>query len=240
MTQYVKITIVFDNYRYLPDFPTLWGFSAFIETDTHTLLFDTGSNGRVLLQNMQKLDIDLKKADTLFISHPHWDHIGGIDSVLEANHNLDLYVPASLSRHLVHDLEKLSRQVRVIGKAPEEIYPSFYTTGTMGEIGEQSLIIETATGLIVVTGCAHPGIEHIAQKAITLLQKPIVLLMGGFHLMYSDKQHISSVIETLQQLGVENVAPTHCSGDLAIEMFSAAFGEHFIQGGTGRIIEIGV
>ena len=237
-TKQYKITIVFDNYAYLPDFPTLWGFSAFVETNTHTLLFDTGSNGRVLLQNMQRLHLDIEKADTLFISHPHWDHIGGLDSVLEANKNMDLFVPSSLSRHLIRDLETLSKNVTVIGKESAEILPSFYTTGTMGDIGEQSLIIDTVKGLIVITGCAHPGVEHIAEKAIRLLQKPIILMMGGFHLMYSDEMHIASVIEKFRQLGIENVCPTHCSGDLAIEMFKEAFGEHFIQGGVGRVMEI--
>ncbi|MMZ66528.1 hypothetical protein D1872_290330 [compost metagenome] len=62
--------------------------------------------------------------------------------------------------------------------------------------------------------------------------------MGGFHLMYSDSAQIASVIERLQQLGVENVSPSHCSGDLAIAMFREAYGEHFIAGGTGRVIEV--
>ncbi len=238
MIKNLKITIVFDNYAYLPDFPVLWGFSAFIETDDHTILFDTGSNGRVLLQNMQRLGTDPKDADALFLSHPHWDHIGGLDSVLEVNSHLDIFLPSSFSRHLVRDLEHLAKHVTVVGKEPTEILPFCFSTGTMGEIGEQSLIIETERGLVVITGCAHPGVVHIAERAIALRQKPILLLMGGFHLMYSGEGEIASVIERLQELGVENVCPTHCSGDPAIAMFRDSFGDHFIQGGTGRVVTL--
>ena len=234
----IRLTIVFDNYAYLEGFPTLWGFSCFVEMPESTFLFDTGSNGRVLLQNMNKLGVDLQKAEALVLSHPHWDHIGGIDSVLEVHPDIDLFVPSSLSGHLVHDLKHLSLSVTVIDKEPQKILPSVWSTGTMGEIGEQSVVIDTEQGLIVLTGCAHPGVVHIAERAMAMREKPILLLMGGFHLMYSRAAEIMAVIEKLENLGVKNVCPTHCSGDLAIEMFARHFGERYIQGGVGRVIEV--
>ncbi len=236
--QMTKITIVFDNYAYLEGFPTLWGFSAFVQTPEVTFLFDTGSNGRVLLRNMERLGVDLKKAEVLFLSHSHWDHIGGVDSVLEVHPNLRIFVPSSFSRHLVRDLNTLSEGVTVIGEEPQEILPGVWSTGTMGEIGEQSAVIRTPEGLVVITGCAHPGVEHIAARAMEMTGEPIELLMGGFHLMYSDERGIKAVIERLQELGVRRVCPTHCSGDLAIGMFAEAFGEGFIPGGVGQVIEL--
>ena len=233
-----KLTIVFDNYAYLEGFPTLWGFSCFVETEETTFLFDTGSNGRILLQNMERLGVDLQRAEALVLSHPHWDHIGGVDSVLEVHPRMRLFVPISLSKHLIRDLNSLSLGVTVIDEEPRKILPSVWSTGVMGEIGEQAVVIDTDKGLVVITGCAHPGIENIAIRAIEMLGKPIWLLMGGFHLMYSDASEIASVIETLQRLGVQNVCPTHCSGDLAIEMFKESFGERYIQGGIGRVIEV--
>jgi 7,8-dihydropterin-6-yl-methyl-4-(beta-D-ribofuranosyl)aminobenzene 5'-phosphate synthase len=236
--KHTELTIVFDNYTYLEDFPTLWGFSCFIETDETTFLFDTGSNGRVLLQNMQRLDADLKKAEALVLSHPHWDHIGGVDSVLEMHSELHLFVPDSLSKHLIRDLDAQSLGVTVIGQSPQQILPSVYSTGVMGEIGEQSVVIDTTKGLVVITGCAHPGITNIAVRAIEMLQKPIYLLIGGFHLMYDSASQITTVIETLDELGIQYLCPTHCSGDLAISMFRAHFNDRCLQGGTGRVIRI--
>ena len=234
----VKITITFDNYTYLEGFRTLWGFSCFVETDEITFLFDTGSNGRVLLQSMLQLNIDLKKAEALILSHPHWDHIGGVDSVLEVHPEMHLFVPNSLSKHLIHDLNAQTLGVTVIDESSQQLLPSIYSTGAMGDIGEQSIVIDTEKGLVVITGCAHPGIEHIAARSIEMLQKPIYLLMGGFHLMYENSARISEVIKTLDELGIQNICPTHCSGDLAISMFKTYFGDRCLQGGIGRVIAI--
>ncbi len=108
----------------------------------------------------------------------------------------------------------------------------------MGEVGEQALVLDTPKGSIIVTGCAHPGIEHIAQRAIEILDKPLLLLMGGFHLLYASASQIRSVITELERLGTEYVCPTHCSGDEAIAMFAGHFGERYIHGGTGQRIKI--
>lgn len=231
-----EITIVFDNYAYLEGFPTLWGFSCFVKTNETIFLFDTGSNGRVLLQNIQRLDIDLKKAEALVLSHPHWDHIGGVDSVLEMHPDMHLFVPDSLSKHLIRDLDAQSLGTTVIGESPQQILPSVYSTGVMGEVGEQSVVIDTAKGLVVITGCAHPGITNIAVRAMEMLQKPIYLLMGGFHLMYDSTSQIATIIKTLDELGIQYLCPTHCSGDLAISMFKAHFDERYLKGGIGRVI----
>ena len=233
-----RLTIVFDNYAYLEGFPTLWGFSCFVETPETTFLFDTGSNGRVLLRNMERLGIDPQRAKALILSHPHWDHIGGVDSVLEVHPNLKIFAPTSLSRHLIRDLASQSLGVTVIGEDPVEILPGVWSTGIMGEIGEQSVAVDTEKGPVVLTGCAHPGVEKISERAAEMLEEPIHLLLGGFHLMYSDAAKIVSVIERLKALKVQNVCPTHCSGDLAIRLFSEAFGKGFIRGGAGRCIEI--
>ena len=161
-----------------------------------------------------------------------------MDSVLEVHPDMKLFVPSSLSKHLIRDLNRLSLGVTIIREEPQEIMPSVHSTGVMGEICEQSVVIDTDEGLVVITGCAYPRVENIAAQAIQMLGKPIFLLMGGFHLMYSDETYITSIIETLKELDVQNVCPTHCSGNPAIEMFKKDFGKRYIQGGVGRVIEI--
>ena len=51
-TNDITITNVFDNYPFRNDLKTLWGFSCYIELPQLTMLFDTGSNGMVLLDNL--------------------------------------------------------------------------------------------------------------------------------------------------------------------------------------------
>lgn len=235
----VTITTLFDNYLARDDLKALWGFSCCIEISGHLLLFDTGSNGRVLMQNARTLQIDLGRTGTLFLSHHHWDHIGGVDSLIELQPDIDLVVPSSLSKHLIRDLRSMTRSVLTVDGEGRRIGDDLYSTGMMGdEVTEQSLIIDTDAGLIVVTGCAHSGIVNIVKKAKALLGKEVLLLLGGFHLMYNDAEEIDEVIGELKKEGVAYVSPTHCSGDLAIERFRDAYKERFIAGGAGSTIEL--
>ncbi|MEA3374261.1 MAG: MBL fold metallo-hydrolase [Campylobacterota bacterium] len=235
----ITITIVFDNYPFGDDLKTLWGFSCYIETPGKTILFDTGSNGRVLLENMQKLHKDVKKIDTLFLSHHHWDHIGGFDSVIELNSNIDIIAPSSLSKLLIKDLRSMGNSVKVVGENGSAVCNDIYTTGMMGdEVEEQSLIIDSDAGLIVITGCAHSGIVGIAKQAQRMLNKKIALLLGGFHLMRSDEAEIDSVIRELKTMDIDYLCPTHCTGDMAIDKFRNTFTETFIAGGAGKTIRM--
>ncbi|EDM23602.1 MBL fold metallo-hydrolase [Caminibacter mediatlanticus] len=229
----MKFSIVFDNYIANDRLESFWGFSLMIED---YFLFDTGSNGRALVRNMAKMGFSLQELKYLFISHPHWDHIGGIDSVIDENRLMSLFLPDSLSKFYVRDLRKLSREVKVISN-PQKLFGKFYSTGIMEPIGEQSIIIEEEDFLIVVTGCAHPGVVNIVQRAIDMFHKPVLYVIGGFHLMRSTEEEINNVIKNLKSLGVEYVTPTHCSGDLAIEMFKDVYKDNYIPGGVGRIIE---
>jgi 7,8-dihydropterin-6-yl-methyl-4-(beta-D-ribofuranosyl)aminobenzene 5'-phosphate synthase len=232
----ITITIVFDNYPFRDGLKTLWGFSAYIETPRKTILFDTGSNGRVLLENMQKLNLDIKKIDALFLSHHHWDHIGGLDSVIEQQPNINMVVPSSLSRHLIKDLKSMISHVTVADENGALLFDDIYTTGMMGdETQEHSLVIDTTAGLIVITGCAHSGIVEIAKKAQSMLNKKIALLLGGYHLLREDEATINSVISELKTMDIDYLCPTHCTGDRAIELFHNAFKEQYIQGGLGKV-----
>ena len=230
----MRFSIVFDNYKANEKLESFWGFSCMINDN---FLFDTGSNGRALVRNMVKMGFDLEKLEYLFISHPHWDHIGGIDSIVDINRNLTLFLPDSLSKLYIRDLKKLSKEVKVIGEYPQKLFNGFYSTGVMYPVGEQSLVIDEEDFGIVVVGCSHPGITNIVKRAKDILNKPIIYAIGGFHLMRSSEEEIIEIAKELKLLGVEYITPTHCSGDLAIEIFKSFYGENYIPGGVGRVIE---
>jgi 7,8-dihydropterin-6-yl-methyl-4-(beta-D-ribofuranosyl)aminobenzene 5'-phosphate synthase len=65
-------------------------------------------------------------------------------------------------------------------------------------------------------------------------------LMGGFHLGNASRAEIEEIIARLRASGVEKVAPSHCTGDDAIAAFRRAWGEDFIEGGLGAVIEVPV
>ncbi len=213
--------ILFDNYKVCEKCRSLWGFSAYFEE--YKLLLDTGSNGRVLLKNMQQLGVDVNAIEYIFITHSHWDHIGGLDSIIELNPDVTLFVPASLSKHLIKDLKSLVKEVVVCGRGPKKLFANLYTTGLLGEdVPEQSLIIENELSS-VVTGCGHFGIENITKVAKEFIGRDIKCVAGGFHLLRSDERKILDTIESLKEMGVICAKATHCTGDKAMQYFSENF-----------------
>jgi len=109
----------------------------------------------------------------------------------------------------------------------------FTPQGGLGRfIKEQALAVKSLRGLIVITGCAHPGVVNIVKKAQEI-EKTIYIVLGGFHL--GDDR---AVIKEFKALGVQKVAPCHCTGDLAIGQFREEYKDNFIANGVGKIIEI--
>lgn len=70
-----------------------FGFSTVVEYKGKTILFDAGTNARVLEQNIKALKIDLRKVDVAIVSHGHYDHIGGFDYLLSVNPKVKIYLP---------------------------------------------------------------------------------------------------------------------------------------------------
>ena len=113
------------------------------------------------------------------------------------------------------------------------------STGEMGTgIVEQALVLNTPKGLVVVTGCAHPGTLEIVSWAKEIGGDEIYLVLGGFHLSGTSEARIKEIIVDFQRLGVQKVAPCHCTGDKAIALLREAYGEDFIQTGVGQVTEI--
>jgi 7,8-dihydropterin-6-yl-methyl-4-(beta-D-ribofuranosyl)aminobenzene 5'-phosphate synthase len=149
-----------------------------------------------------------------------------------------VYVPRSFPRRFKADVCALTSLVEVYG--PMEMRPGVHTTGEMGRgIVEQGLAIETGDGLAVVTGCAHPGIVAMVQRAREVAGGDIALVMGGFHLGGARRGRIEHVIADLRRLGVRRVGPCHCTGDQAIRMFEEAFGADFVPVGVGQVVSVG-
>jgi len=84
----MKVTIIYDNTSVSPDLQADWGFSALVEVKGRKILFDTGADGDILLFNMEKLKINTKEIEDVFISHFHWDHTGGLYSFLQLNNKV--------------------------------------------------------------------------------------------------------------------------------------------------------
>ena len=234
----LKITVVYDNRVYEEGLKPAWGFACLIEGLDKKILFDTGDDGKILLSNMKTLGIDPKQIETVVLSHEHGDHVGGLASFLSANPNVTVYVLRSFPPSIKNEAKGHGAEVVEVA-GPAKISEHALSTGEMGTmIKEQSLVIPTDRGLIVITGCAHPGVVDIVKKAKELTNQEVLLVMGGFHLLGHSDAQLKKIISQFKELGVRYAAPCHCSGDRAIELFAQEYGEHFIQMGVGRTVEL--
>ncbi len=229
-----KIFHLFDNIVLKQGFRSLWGFSVLVRFGKLTILVDTGSNGRVLLDHMSRLEVGDIPVDYLFITHRHWDHIGGLDSVLDQYPDIQLVVPESLSDHLIDDMRNMGYPVTVVHTSPVTIADGIHSTGTLENSAcEQAIMLETPKGVLLITGCAHPGLRRILQASQSYLDVPIYIIMGGFHLLKSDKHQVLDTIHMLKENNVRYVIPSHCTGEWAIRLIRRKMGKQFIRGGTG-------
>jgi 7,8-dihydropterin-6-yl-methyl-4-(beta-D-ribofuranosyl)aminobenzene 5'-phosphate synthase len=233
----LRITIVYDNYPYQAGLGTEWGFSAYITYKDQNLLFDSGGSGALLLSNLEALDIEPRQIENVLLSHEHGDHTGGLQYLLSAGAEPNLFIPPSFSTGIKDQFRNQTQMVEVISGM--EITEGMYSTGEMvGPPPEQGLVIDTAEGLVVVTGCAHPGIDRIIMEVKRQFEKEIYLVLGGFHLGNASDARLNQIIDLLQEEGVKRIAPSHCTGDHAIAMFRDAYGEDFIPIGAGAEIVI--
>ena len=88
---------------------------------------------------------------------------------------------------------------------------------------EQSLVVADEFPKLI-TGCGHYGISEIATVAKALIGREIVSVIGGFHLLNRSKAVIDREITQLRAIGVKRAFPTHCTGELALQLFERAFG----------------
>jgi 7,8-dihydropterin-6-yl-methyl-4-(beta-D-ribofuranosyl)aminobenzene 5'-phosphate synthase len=161
----LTLAIVYDNNEYDPRLRTSWGFACLLERDDITLLFDTGGDAPTLLSNMEVLELDPRDIDTVVLSHIHGDHVGGLGGILPVNEETTVYLPRSFPASFKEQAGAHAFVVEV--HEPMEIAEGIYTTGELGiGIIEQSLVLVTGRGLVVITGCAHPHVLSAAMHAL--------------------------------------------------------------------------
>lgn len=124
---------------------------------------------------------------------------------------------------------------------PTTVCDGARTTGTMGkgQIEEHGLCVRTPDGRALITGCDHPGIADMAERAVQLVKSPLHLVVGGFHMGGASSRQIQAVIDRFEKLGVATVAPCHCSGHGVRMSMQRAFGDRYLRCGVGTRFAFG-
>ncbi len=231
----MEITVLYDNFLFLPELLPSHGFSCLIKGE-EKVLFDTGESGPLLFKNLELLRIDPLSISRVVISHEHYDHIGGLGYFLAQNSNVVVYGLPSFSEATKEEIKERGGHFVEVGRGME-IASSVFTTGEVdGPVKEQALVIKGEQGFLLLGGCCHPGVVRMVQAASSLVGDKIRFVMGGLHLYHSSDEEIVKTLEALRELGVEKMAPSHCSGFFALDTAQKLWKENFVSSGVGKSI----
>ncbi len=216
-------------------FKKCWGLSLLLDYRGYRVLFDTGCSGEDLLYNMDKFGIDIRSFKDIVISHDHWDHTGGIFSILNRHNNKILHVGEGFSKRFASEIKRRGASVK-IDSLCRQIHENIFISNELpGLKNEQVLIVNLKDSSIVLAGCSHPKIEESSKHVYKKFQKDIILI-GGFHMFSLSKQEINKRIKYLKAIKVKKVYPLHCTGELATRLFLQNFNTELKK--AGEIIEL--
>lgn len=200
----ISLKIIYDNCKAREDFQEGWGFSCLVDFGLRKILFDTGADSKAFFSNLQKLDIQCDEITDVVYSHKHSDHVAGLEEIigkLKKGSRVFLpkkfpskKLPSSVHTEIVEDFKEIDSGV----------YSLVLKGGFL--LYEQALLIETQKGLVVITGCAHPGIIRLLQEAQKRLKQPIHLVLGGFHLFRNKQSKIDEIVNQFKALKVQIAA----------------------------------
>ncbi len=204
----------------------MWGFSCFI--DELGIMFDTGSNYRILRYNMKMLKISADKVSCLFLSHFHWDHVGGALDFCMDTGNLDVFLLSSFSLRFMESLKLSGCKTHIVDN-PTKLCSCISTGILDGIVPEHGLIVPSKKGYILITGCAHPGIVTMAERAINLVKERLFGILGGFHLLNATEEEVVEIADYLNEITTGFIAPCHCTGSEAISVFKERLKNKFLD-----------
>lgn len=103
---------------------------------------------------------------------------------------------------------------------------------------DQTLVIDLPDGLFVVLGCAHAGVINILTYIQERMGKTrFHTVMGGTHLGVAGEEQITETIAALGQFDIARLAVSHCTGPKIAARLAHAFGDRFVFGSVGTVLE---
>ncbi len=253
------------------------GFSALVEWENSSLLFDTGQ-GFTLLHNAQRMNKNLHQLQDVALSHGHYDHTGGLLPLLRTCGgkrifgHADILLPRyrykdtgeNISLGLPYPKEYLEGHGAVFDFSNQyrEICKGIYMTGQVprntdfetGDSGlfldvsgtvrdpfndDQSLIIPTEKGLVILLGCCHSGLINTLEYAALLTGcSDIYAVIGGTHLGYCTGQQLDQTVSALRKWKITKLAASHCTGFNAAARLKQEFPAAFQSAHVGYSIVV--
>lgn len=193
-TKRLSILPLIDWHSSDPDLRSEMGVSYLIETDDHRILFDVGQNTleespSPLERNMQALGVTPESIDRVFISHNHFDHVGGRQRQKDRSFSIGVeqiplpgaqaFVPIPMTYpglSPIHSPEatRVGNGVASTGTIPRQL--------VFGWIDEQALVVHVAgRGAVLIVGCGHQTVAKLLKRYDQVFNEPLYGVLGGLH-----------------------------------------------------------
>ena len=243
VTEHLTILPIFEKATRSEDLVMGHGVAYLIRTDATSILMDTGFNPDNLApspieQNMAQLGITRDDFDTIYITHPHPDHTGGVNWWLQRTFALgNTQIDLSDKQLLTPITMTYPGASPEAANAPRILAPGVATLGAIPFVDifplslfrpqmiEQALAVNVAdVGVILITGCGHPGLERMVRIAEQVLGQLVVGVVGGLHYGETVTANVDEGIALLTERNAKLVALSpHDTGPAGLAAFAHAF-----------------
>jgi 7,8-dihydropterin-6-yl-methyl-4-(beta-D-ribofuranosyl)aminobenzene 5'-phosphate synthase len=106
-------------------------------------------------------------------------------------------------------------------------------------LDDQSLILDSEKGTILILGCAHSGMINIIHHVINKTGKQnFYAILGGTHLDFLTPEQLEESIKSLKKMQIEKIGVSHCTGMRAAFRLHQEFGDRFFYGCVGSVLEV--
>ena len=104
---------------------------------------------------------------------------------------------------------------------------------------EQTLVLETPRGLVLLSSCCHAGADTIIREVQAAFPgRPIQAIVGGFHLYETPDQEVRALARRLRDTGVAQILTGHCTGERGFALLREELGAQVTQFSTGLVVEL--
>ena len=203
------------------------GLSFWIEYGNRYVLFDTGQSD-FLVRNAKTLNIDLAQADAIVLSHGHYDHTGGLSTVLDIAPKALLYLhPAAIEPKFSRSRHKpcpigMPDLVKKTIRSRQVIWTEFQTKvfdgiGLTGQVPRINSFEDSGGPFFLDEGCRQPDPLLDDQALFIESSKGLIVVFGCAH---------AGVVNTLQR--ISNIKPSK-------NFYAVMGGMHLVNADPERI-----
>lgn len=216
------------------------GLSVLIDHRGRRFLLDAGTSG-IFAVNAERMGLDLSTVEAAFLSHGHFDHSDGLAALFAVNPKASVFARCGVTAPEYHGERYIGVNPYLfqhhgkrfdLSDAPRQVFDGVWLIPDRIP-HEQSVVLETADGLVILNSCCHAGADTVVGSVLAHFPgQPVRTLIGGFHLMGRDgvstmgpapEEILALGSRLFSDLKVAQVWTGHCTGTPAFELLRAAF-----------------